>query len=457
MKKVLFILYLLFPIIVNSQTYYYDKNWKGVEKEEFAEYKRVLSPSTDPEHYKNKYRDFFITGEKQGEGEYIEIDPYDDSKSKFDGEQITYYKNGNISSRFFFKDNKRIGPFENFFDNGLIARKGITNENGLDGLYTEFQGDGTICVQIEYKDGKPINDYYVVSNNLGCVSKYRISDNTPIYTTVNLEDRKTEFIDDIEWQYYVVDGITVAMGNDKVYDYGNFFSFPIIIDNATMSEIVLLPEKMQAYIVNKDKNKPLEILSRKEYMAKVDKSQAWSRFFKGLGAAATASAAGTSTSSTEVNTTNVNASSVHGSYDASTNAYGAVVGAGVGAGVGSGGWGVGASAGAAVGAAHANMHGNTYANGVSVNSTNTTARTTNYNGAAAYQAYIIERERVEQYDEQLAKDREAHNEGYLKRTTIHPGEKISGLIYAKKAKGEKIYVTLELNNQIYNFDWNAPK
>ena len=103
------------------------------------------------------------------------------------------------------------------------------------------------------------------------------------------------------------------------------------------------------------------------------------------------------------------------------------------------------------------MHGNAYANGVSVNSTNTTARTTNYNGAAAYQAYIIERERVEQYDEQLAKDREAHNEGYLKRTTIHPGEKISGLIYAKKAKGEKIYVTLELNNQIYNFDWNVPK
>ena len=139
----------------------------------------------------------------------------------------------------------------------------------------------------------------------------------------------------------------------------------------------------------------------------------------------------------------------YGSYDASANAYGASVGAAVG----SGGWGVGASA----SAAHANMHGSVSAYGHSNTYSNTSVRTTNYDGAAAYQAYVIERDRVAQYDEALAQEREAHHEGYLRRTTIHPGEKISGLVYAKKGKGERVSATLELNGISYYFEWAAPK
>ena len=92
MKRMMIILILAIPLLVTAQTYYYDKNWKGVEREDFAEYKRILAPSSDSLHYANKYRDFFITGEKQGEGEYITIDRYDDSKSVFDGEQLSYYR-----------------------------------------------------------------------------------------------------------------------------------------------------------------------------------------------------------------------------------------------------------------------------------------------------------------------------------------------------------------------------
>ena len=101
------------------------------------------------------------------------------------------------------------------------------------------------------------------------------------------------------------------------------------------------------------------------------------------------------------------------------------------------------------------INGNNF--GRSHTNTNTSVRTTNFNGAAAYQAYVIERDRVAQYDEALAQEREAHNEGYLKRTTIHPGEKIAGLVYAKKAKGERILTKLVFNGQEYYFDWKAPK
>lgn len=450
MRKLFVLFVWTTPFTSIAQTYYYDKNWKGVEREDFAEYKRILAPSSDSLHYGNKYRDFYITGEKQGEGEYLSVDPYDDSKSVFDGEQITYYKNGKIANKFFVKNGKQTGAFESYFENGLLSKKGTIGANGFEGLYTEFQGDGTICVQVEYKNGQPTQDYYTVSNNLGCVSRYRIADNKPVFTSVDESMRKTQFVNDIEWEYYVSDGIMVAMANDKVYDYGNFISFPIIINNGTMTEIDFLPEKLNANMIDKKgRKKPLEILSRKEYMAKVDRSQSWSKFFAGLGAAATAAAAGTSTSSTNVSSNSSTSSTAYGSYDASANAYGASVGAAVG----SGGWGVGASA----SAAHTNMHGSASVHGHSNTRSNTSVRTTNYDGAAAYQAYVIERDRVAQYDEALAQEREAHNEGYLRRTTIQPGEKISGLIYAKKEKGERVSATLELNGILYCFEWAAPK
>lgn len=449
MKKILILLFLAISLPSSAQTYYYDKNWKGVEREDFAEFKRVLAPSTDSLHYANKYRDFYITGEKQGEGDYITIDRYDDSKSVFDGEQISYYKNGNVATKFFIKDGKQVGNFETYFENGLLFQKGNLGDFGLEGLYTEFQGDGTICLQIEYHNGEPVQDYYTVSNSLGCVSRYRISDNMPIFSEVSLEQRKTQFVNDIEWEYYESDGLMVAMANDKVYDYGNFISFPIMINNGTMSEVDFLPENLKADMIDKKgKRKPLEILTRKEYMAKVDRSHSWSKFFAGLGAAATATTAGTSTSSTNVNTNSSTNSYAYGSYDASVNAYGASAGAAFG----SRGWGVGAAA----GVAHANMHGTASAYGYSNTRTNTSVRTTNYDGAAAYQAYVIERERVAQYDEALDQDREVHNEGYLHRTTIQPGEKIAGLVYAKKDKGERVAATLILNDIEYYFDWRAP-
>ena len=243
-KSIISFAAMVMPILATAQTYFYDKNWKGVEHEEFAEYKRVISPSSDPLHYSNKYRDFFITGEKQGEGEYLSIDPYDDSNSVFDGEQTIYYKNGTVAKKFYIKNGKQTGAFESYFENGLLFQKGTFGDSGLEGLYTEFQGDGTICVQVEYKNGQPIHDFYTVSNNLGCVSRYRIADNSPIFSPVEQGMRKTQFVNDIEWEYYVSDGIMVAMANDKVYDYGNFISFPIIINNGTMSEIDFLPEKM---------------------------------------------------------------------------------------------------------------------------------------------------------------------------------------------------------------------
>ena len=60
--------------------------------------------------------------------------------------------------------------------------------------------------------------------------------------------------------------------------------------------------------------------------------------------------------------------------------------------------------------------------------------TTTYDAAAAYQAQVIASERVASYSNSLLSDRAIKEEGYLKRTTIYPGETISGYINIERKK-----------------------
>ena len=117
---------------------YYDKNWKGVGNKLFASYYRII-PTLADINFRKQFKDYYITGELQAEGEFLTIDKYDDSKSIFDGEITIYKKDGLISSHQFFKEGK------------------------LHGICTEFSEDGNLCVQIEYSNGEPLYDYYVIS------------------------------------------------------------------------------------------------------------------------------------------------------------------------------------------------------------------------------------------------------------------------------------------------------
>ena len=105
-----------------------------------------------------------------------------------------------------------------------------------------------------------------------------------------------------------------------------------------------------------------------------------------------ASKAGYSASSTQTNS----------SYS------GATVSGAVGAAVGTN----GATVGAAVGVSG-------YAGSLSTSST-----TVGYNGAAAYQAELIASGRIAEYNNQMLQERQMKDEGYLKITTVNPGETI---------------------------------
>ncbi len=98
------------------------------------------------------------------------------------GMMINYYSNGSISEKIDWKDNKKDGIWEQYFQNGLLKMKATYSENKLEGdfyvyfsdgeLYlkgkyandhrqgkwTFFKEDGTVDAEMEYLDGKPLNE-----------------------------------------------------------------------------------------------------------------------------------------------------------------------------------------------------------------------------------------------------------------------------------------------------------
>lgn len=373
---------------------------------------------SESDSFQKRFRDFYITGELQSEGSYIFIDKYDDSKSIFDGEWINYYKSGKVERKGYRIKGKQEGEYIQYKENGLISLHAYFRNDKLDGIYTEFSEDGNICMQIEYKNGEPIHDYCIVSNQDGLCSKIRLSDKRPIYESPSLNEKKVEYKDGEAWPYYNKNGIMIGMTNNEVRDYGKYFKIPIIIANNSMHPIDFDPNNITAFLIDKKGNEQiLKVYSADEYMKKVRRSQNWAMALNGLAEGLAASGAGYSTSTT------------NSSYRGSSSSYGTA------SAFGSGGY------------AYGNYSGNSSYYG------NSSSTTTFYNGAAAYQAQVIASNRIAAYDNALLSERAVKNDGYLKRTTIYPGEAITGYINIGRKKGTTMTINIDISGANYEFPW----
>lgn len=433
-------------------TLYYDKDWKGVSSKPFATFYRIVDLGNDS-GFKKLYRDFYITGELQAEGEYVSIDRYDDSKSVFTGQYCTYYKSGKIEQKGFRNNGIPEGEYNVYYENGLIQFHAFYSNGQLNGIATSFSEDGSACRQDEYDNGKLKYDYYIVSNKDGYISKYKVSDNSPIWEIPTEADLKTELINDIERPCYVKNGLVVSMINNKVKDYGKYYQSYIIISNHSMVPVEFDPDETKSAIFNaKGEKKELKVLSCYEYMKKVDRKQSWNSFWVALGEGLAAAGAGYSTSTTNTNTY----------YNGSSNTLG------LASAYGSGGY------------AHGMYSGNSTYSG-SVHSTSTTVT---YDRAAAYQASVMAGERLAAYDNKQLAIRNVKEQGYLKKMTIYPGETISGYIniqrlfterdflrrkaHKKKKNAQQetvdltktkphMYVEIYINKIPYCFSWDVGK
>ena len=50
-------------------------------------------------------------------------------------------------------------------------------------------------------------------------------------------------------------------------------------------------------------------------------------------------------------------------------------------------------------------------------------------------------------------DKEPEDLGYLERTTVHPGEAVTGYLYTSDKKAVDLYVKVKINGIDYLFNW----
>lgn len=403
MKKYVTIVFLSFCVLftysqhVGVDTIYYDKDWKLASHKAFASYYRIIEINS--RKYSKSLREYYITGELRGDRNYISLDYNNDSNSIFDGESTTYYKNGLIKNHSFLKEGK------------------------LYGLCSTFTEDGGACIQVEYNNSNPIKDYAIVTTQNGCISKVRLTDWKPIWSSPDIGDKKVEYKDGAAWSYYNHEGLILKMKVNQVKDYGKWYQISVIFVNNSIYAIDFNPANLRAFLKKKDSKYELHVCPVEEYIKNVKEKQTLNMIFKGLAEGVAAANAGYSSSTTYSNRTYTANSIING------NAYAYVPGA----------------------YAYANYNENGYLNGVS----NTVSTTNSYNGAAAYQASVIASNRMADYASILSQERAYKELGYLKRNTVYPGEAISGYINVLFKKGTELQATMKINDVQYKFYWNV--
>ena len=148
-----------------------------------------------------------------------------------------------------------------------MKKHGYFKNDKPDGLVTEFDENGDRCVQIEYINGQPRYDYYIISNKDGFSSKFRLSDKTPIWETPNKNEMKSQYNDGLAWLCYKKNGLFIAVSNIQVKDYGKYYRIPIIIANQSILPINFNPDEIRSTITDsKNRTIPLHVLSVDEYM-----------------------------------------------------------------------------------------------------------------------------------------------------------------------------------------------
>lgn len=448
-------------------TLYYDRQWYGVEMPAFATYYRII-PAYTSEGFRKPFRDYYIAGGVYREGYYASIDKFDDSKSVMEGEVISYYKSGKTQRVVNYANGAPEGDFVEYFEDGAKHVEGKYAEGTLDGEYLEYYEDGALqrkmnfangepdgeyveyykdgltfiheyfrngqidgiqslffaddllgnaCMQIEYGNGSPAEDYMIVSNEDGLYGKVGLDDNSLIFEAPTSDNKMEEYIAGASWLYYNYNGILIGLTNSVLKDYGDFYKCDFIIANNTICPLDFDPTTIIATVYDKKhKGELLGVYCAEDRQGSAQRRNSKAAYF---GLAETLAAVAARYAQPAAATESGN--------------------------------------GAGKGSPSASRNGR-FAKGSLTSDTNYGANTkikgATYNSAAAYQSSVIENEKMAAPASASLSDQKARDIGCLKITTINPGESIRGYVNVEKKKGVSLTIEVYLNNTLYSFPWN---
>jgi len=398
MKRILLFLSLITSYATYAQeridTLYYNRLGLIAQNALLADYYRIALYPADSTGHK-EFKDFYNSGELRREGYFQTIDSLDDSKTIFDGEIQTYFRNGNISEKTNYTNGRLHGEYTCYNDNGTLNSHSFYQEGELTGTYKAYNEDGS-CRIIEYDAGKPIHDYYLLSDSKGNTLKFRISDDIPVWESPAIAERFVDYRDGTPWEVYFKNGLTIALTSSVAKDYGKWHRIDLIISNNSTTPIEFAPElNIASYSVdNQGITTDLQIWSCDAYMKKVKRAQTWAAIAMGFSEGMASAGAGYSTSTTT---------------------------------------------------------------GYSSNGGIATYQTTTYNASAAYQANLASQQRLANFSQTLQEEKNIKQLGYLKKNTIYPGESISGYVHVERIKGERVVFIINIEGAEYLYEWEFDK
>ena len=313
------------------------------------------------------FKDFYVSGELRREGHFQTIDTLDDCRTVFDGDVVSYFKNGHMSEKSYYSGGLLEGEYRQYDENGTLKTRALYAGGELSGTYKTYNEDGS-CRMVEYRAGLPVHDYYLLADGSGNTLKFRIADDMPVWESPAIAERSADYRDGVPWEVYFKNGLTIALTDAIVRDYGKWHRVDVIISNNSLTPVEFNPETdMTAYSVDEhDVATDLQVWSCDSYLKKVNRSQTWAAVLMGVSEGMAAAGAGYSTSTTT-------GYSSYGGYSSYT--------------------------------------------------------TTTYNPSAAYQANMASQQRIADFGQALQDEQQVKKLGYLKKNTIYPGESVSGFVH----------------------------
>ena len=126
------------------------------------------------------FKDFYISGELRREGRFQTIDTLDDCRTVFDGDVVSYFKNGHMSEKSYYSGGLLEGEYRQYDENGTLKTRALYAGGELSGTYKTYNEDGS-CRMVEYRAGLPVHDYYLLADGSGNTLKFRIADDMPVW------------------------------------------------------------------------------------------------------------------------------------------------------------------------------------------------------------------------------------------------------------------------------------
>lgn len=115
-----------------KEKWFFNDNWIRVKTQNEASFFRIVDLD-DQGNPQGEILDYYLTGELQGEGKAIYLDPVDDSKSRWDGKVLIFHKNGQKSSERSHKKGVLEGLALSWYENGQIQERMSFKANQPDG------------------------------------------------------------------------------------------------------------------------------------------------------------------------------------------------------------------------------------------------------------------------------------------------------------------------------------